>query len=117
MIILEKLNSVTGEWDVIAFIPDSPSGGTYNPGPCSDVDLYRITQLATNEVDKNESNSLYCGKVLDCSPASIHLGENANKKQLISVFDALGREVSQAKNQILFHIYDDGSVEKKFVVE
>ena len=38
-------------------------------------------------------------------------------KKLEKVVDALGREVNHTTNQILFHIYDDGSVEKKFVVE
>ena len=38
-------------------------------------------------------------------------------KKLDKVVDALGREVNHTTNQILFHIYDDGSVEKKFIVE
>jgi hypothetical protein len=38
-------------------------------------------------------------------------------KRLIMFLDVLGREVNHTTNQILFHIYDDGSVEKKFVVE
>jgi len=38
-------------------------------------------------------------------------------KKLIRTTDHLGREVNHTTNQILFHIYDDGSVEKKFVVE
>ena len=36
---------------------------------------------------------------------------------MIKKIDALGREVNHTTNQILFYIYDDGSVEKKFVVE
>ena len=39
------------------------------------------------------------------------------KKKLLNIVDALGREVTHSNNQILFHIYDDGSVEKKFIVE
>ena len=38
-------------------------------------------------------------------------------RKLEKIVDALGREVNHKTNQILFHIYDDGSVEKKFVVE
>tara|TARA_B110000444_G_scaffold238635_1_gene252380 strand:- start:311 stop:1900 length:1590 start_codon:yes stop_codon:yes gene_type:complete len=38
-------------------------------------------------------------------------------KKVVKVLDALGREVNHTTNQILFHIYDDGSVEKKFIVE
>jgi hypothetical protein len=43
--------------------------------------------------------------------------EETSDKKLEKVVDALGREVNQTTNQILFHIYDDGSVEKKFIVE
>ena len=38
-------------------------------------------------------------------------------RKLHKVIDALGREINHTTNQILFHIYDDGSVEKKFIVE
>ena len=39
------------------------------------------------------------------------------EKKLIKTLDALGREVNRTTNQILFYIYDDGSVEKRFIVE
>ena len=48
--------------------------------------------------------------------SSIH-NEIFGVKKLIRTTDNLGREVNQTTNQILFHIYDDGSVEKKFIVE
>jgi hypothetical protein len=51
----------------------------------------------------------------DCLGTSIE--EHNSIKQLLKVTDLLGREVNHSTNQILFHIYDDGSVEKKFVVE
>ena len=38
-------------------------------------------------------------------------------RRLVRIVDQLGREVNHTTSQILFHIYDDGSVEKKFVVE
>ena len=40
---------------------------------------------------------------------------NTNKK-LLKVTDLLGRE-TKATNQLLFYIYDDGTVEKKIVIE
>ena len=39
------------------------------------------------------------------------------EKKLIKILDGLGREVNYTTNQILFFIYNDGSVEKKFVLE
>ena len=46
-----------------------------------------------------------------------HIDEVITQKRLMKSVDALGREVNHTTNQILFYIYDDGSVEKKFVVE
>jgi hypothetical protein len=43
--------------------------------------------------------------------------ELSGLKKLIRTVDHLGREVNHTTNQLLFQIYDDGSVEKKFVVE
>jgi len=48
--------------------------------------------------------------------SSIH-NEIFETKKLIRIIDNLARDVNQTNKQILFHIYDDGSVEKKFIVE
>ena len=45
------------------------------------------------------------------------INENSYSKKLIKITDGLGKEVNHTTNQIFFHIYDDGSVEKKFIVE
>ncbi len=37
---------------------------------------------------------------------------NAGKK-LVAITDLLGRPAKENKNQLLFYIYDDGTVEKK----
>ena len=54
--------------------------------------------------------------IQNSSNTSIFSTEPSPRK-LEKVVDALGREVNYTTNQILFHIYDDGSVEKKFIVE
>ena len=41
---------------------------------------------------------------------------NTNRR-LIGIKDALGRRVEMVKNTPLFYIYDDGSVEKKIIIE
>ena len=45
------------------------------------------------------------------------INENIYSKKLVKITDGLGREVNRTTHQLLFHIYDDGSVEKKFIVE
>jgi len=42
--------------------------------------------------------------------------ENTNKK-LLKIVDVLGRECLPKKNTTLFYIFDDGSVEKKLIIE
>ena len=41
----------------------------------------------------------------------------STNKQLLKVTDLLGREAKGTKNEVLFHIYDDGTVEKRIVIE
>ena len=38
-------------------------------------------------------------------------------KQLLKVTDLLGRETKGTKNEVLFYIYDDGTVDKRIVIE
>ena len=53
----------------------------------------------------NENNGLNDNKVFP------------NNKQLIKIVDLLGRESKDLKSQPLFYIYDDGTVEKKIILE
>jgi len=41
---------------------------------------------------------------------------NANKG-ILKTIDFLGRETTDIKNEVLFYIYDDGTVEKKIIIE
>ena len=53
-----------------------------------------------------------------CSNATdIELVDPIVTKRLLSVVGILGKEVSQQKNSVLFYIYDDGTVEKRIVIE
>ena len=49
------------------------------------------------------------------NPSSIQ--EHTTKKELLQTIDVLGRETKGAKNESLFYIYDDGTVEKRIVIE
>ena len=40
-----------------------------------------------------------------------------NNKQLIKIVDLLGRESKDLKNKPLFYIYDNGTMEKKIIIE
>ena len=49
------------------------------------------------------------------NPASIQ--EHISKAKLLKVTDILGRETKGTKNEPLFYIYDDGTVEKRITIE
>tara|TARA_B100000902_G_C27321423_1_gene924869 strand:- start:8202 stop:8813 length:612 start_codon:yes stop_codon:yes gene_type:complete len=53
----------------------------------------------------------------DCNPASINTEIISNRK-LINVIDILGKETNNFNhNKLLFYIYNDGSFEKKVIIE
>ena len=39
------------------------------------------------------------------------------EKELLKIIDVLGRETKGTKNEPLFYIYDDGTVEKRIIIE
>ena len=54
--------------------------------------------------------------IINPSLISSPINENFNRR-LIYVSDFLGRRIKEKKNQPLFYIYDDGTVEKRIVIE
>ena len=51
--------------------------------------------------------------VIDCDQLSTHdLNNSTHNRKLIKAIDVLGKIVANYENQIMFYIYDDGSVEK-----
>lgn len=45
------------------------------------------------------------------------INEVYSQKKLIKVIDVLGREISEKTNMSLFYLYDDGSVEKRIIIQ
>ena len=103
------------------------------------LDLSQILcALQINESDFSENPNLNCIEVTDlscwqnnfigfidttyqfyssnCSGTTVISEETANK-ELLKVIDLLGRPIKDSKNQSLFYIYDDGTVEKKIILE
>ena len=64
-----------------------------------------------NQEDFNSDNE---GDACD----GIGLNEELNDKQIIKIIDILGRDVNaDSKQSTLLYIYDDGSIEKKYILE
>ena len=53
----------------------------------------------------------------DNCEGSTSIEENTTNKELLKVTDLIGREAKGIKNELLFYIYDDGTVEKRIVIE
>jgi len=74
---VERINETTAQWEVVATVPDSPNGGSYtdNPGPCAQVLIYRVRQLASNLEDWHDSNraELVLGTVGGDTPIVTHV--------------------------------------------
>jgi len=50
-------------------------------------------------------------------PNTTSISEINTNKKLLNIIDVLGRETKCTKNTPLFYIYDDGTVEKKIVID
>ena len=51
------------------------------------------------------------------SPLPTPIEEQFANKELLKITDLLGRETKGTKNEVLFYIYDDGTVEKRIIIE
>lgn len=103
--------------------------GTCGHALSHNSELDQFITLATYQCTMTSSGVQDCFEAFEIPPcvkgvlpineisSSLQTLPNLNDKRCIKVLDALGREVNQATNQILFHIYDDGSVKKKFIVD
>ncbi len=66
------------------------------------------------------SNSYGCDSIINLNLTILNttgFTELLNKRNIIKIIDVLGIETVNKKNKTLFYIYDDGSVEKKIIIE
>ena len=81
-------------------------------------DIVKISMMANTVEDPNQDPNLYSEiDVVSCTPLTSIDDFVEEKKRLINVVDFLGRQSKELKNQPLFYIYDDGTVEKKIIIE
>ena len=52
----------------------------------------------------------------NCS-GTTSIQEHTTNKELLKVTDLLARETKDTKNKVLFYIYDNGTVEKRIIIE
>ena len=96
---------------------------------CSSGNISEISFVGNPNLQCIQVNSVFCWNTLysygidtsfqyystNCG-GTTDIQEYSKNKELIKITDLLGRETKQTK-QPLFYIYDDGSVEKRIVIE
>ena len=73
--------------------------------------------MAYTVEDPNHDPNLYSEIDVSSCTAMTSIEEHFKNKELIKITDLLGREAKASKNEPLFYIYDDGTVEKKLIIE
>ena len=82
--------------------------GTYIP--CLTLTMFDSTVMST-------CTSSTCDTIISGNTTFlIDYMQNNNKKKIIYTLDIFGREIKK-NNQLLFYIYDDGTVEKRIIIE
>ena len=87
-------------------------GGDHDwPGSWGNMDISASVEV-WNFVSKFDINGL-----IDCNTTSNQEINNFHNRKTLATTDILGRNTKVLKNIPLFHIYDDGTVEKKIIIE
>jgi len=94
------------------FVLRFDSTGVYVPPPAS------WNCLATACIDPTDGSGIY-STLAACQTACITsaINEQQGEKQLLKIVDILGRKSSSNATGLLFYIYNDGTVEKRIVIE
>ena len=72
-----------------------------------------FASISSFNISNNSTDDLYFKGIV---VTSVGIDEHTTNKELLKVTDLFGRETKQT-NQPLFYIYDDGTVEKKIILE
>ena len=80
-------------------------------------EIIKISMMAYTVEDPNHDPNLYSEIDVSSCTAMTSIEEHFKNKELIKITDLLGRETKGSKNEPLFYIYDNGTVEKKLIVE
>ena len=101
------------------FIPDLTS--TSNVTVNNSYTWNGVTYTSSGVYTYNTTNLNGCDStaILDLTITNIStvLDIKNNTKTMLKVTDILGRETNETRNKFLFYIFDDGTVERKIIIE
>ena len=78
---------------------------------------YPLTMYFVYAVSIGGSITDTCILTYNSTPSAIIDINVSSNRKLISIVDVLGRESNGTRNEPLFYIYDDGTVEKQIIIE
>ena len=133
-VIDDTLHNVIPGVQILPLNFEVPSGTNMQLGASSNSGLYRNNSGVTYPYDIGDLISITSSSAGDNyyyfyydveveTPCIIlngldeQLEDVRNEVRLLQITDILGREVKGFQNGILFYIYDDGTVEKKIIIE
>jgi len=88
------------------------NGGEHDwPGTFGNMDIDATAEI-WNFVSQFNINGL-----INCSSTFQNNLTNLSERKLVKTIDVLGRESSNVLNNLILYIYDDGSIDKVFIVE
>jgi hypothetical protein len=85
----------------------------YGPGSYSLTDVNGNIIISGASFSEKESYAFEIANITSTEESI----ESIGNKRLVKITDLLGRETKGTKNEVLFYIYDDGTVEKRIVIE
>ena len=80
---------------------------------CIDVDDAAFSTVNWTVANGNIDPQQYFSN--NCTPSAIQ--EHTTNKELLKITDILGREIKEKRNTPLFYIFENGTVEKKIIIE
>ena len=101
---------------------DVRNGNNYNAQWYMFSDNPNLTCIDVDDPDYSTANWLVSFGMIDSTMSfsnncvSVLLGENTTSRELIEIINILGRETNKNEGFQL-HIYDDGTVEKKYLIK
>ena len=116
---LTKLDMSNGNAQNISY-----DGWSYQFDPRTNpLSCISVTSSDLNWVNTNLSSSVYINNSMyfsdSCiiSPPPVNIHEKISSKEKMKIVDLLGRETKAKMNQPLIYLYDNGTLEKRIVVE
>ncbi len=96
-------------------------GGTVSGQGTNSIDVFwnysGIFSFSTIETDVNGCEGEAVSLMVNVIVNSVEEDIGANNKELLKVTDILGEETSIRSNMPLLYMYDDGTIEKKIILE